>query len=44
MQITKNLHGSISLDTIYYQNIDRQRIWFTIIDDQWGTLSDDDRK
>lgn len=42
--MTKSLHGSLSLDTMYWQNINKQVLWLTGIEDNWSTMSDTDRQ
>lgn len=44
LDMTKSLHGSISMDSMYWQNINRQVLWFTSIEDNWATMSDQERK
>lgn len=44
LDLTKSLHGSVSIDTLYWQNINKQVLWFTSIDDNLSTMSDADRQ
>mmetsp|Transcript_36959 Transcript_36959/g.80502 ORF Transcript_36959/g.80502 Transcript_36959/m.80502 type:complete len:119 (-) Transcript_36959:359-715(-) len=44
LDMTKSLHGSISMDSMYWQNINKQVLWFTAIEDNWATMSDEERK
>lgn len=44
MKMTKNIHGSVSLDSLWMQHIGRQRLWLTNIDDNWAGFDDDARK
>jgi len=44
LKLTKSLHGSINLDTLVWQNIGKQVLWFTSIEDNWSTMSDADRQ
>jgi len=39
----KLLHGSLNLDSMYFQMIGRQRLWLTDVQD-WTSLDDDQKK
>lgn len=43
-EITKDLLGNLNMDTVYQQLIDRQRIWFTQLEDNWTNKDDNARK
>lgn len=43
MKMTKTIHGNISLDSLWYQQIGRQRLWLTSLDDNWAGMDDDGR-
>jgi len=44
LKLTKSLHGSVSLDSLVWQNIGKQVLWFTNIEDNWSTMSEADRQ
>lgn len=44
LDLTKSLHGSLTLDTLYWQNINKQVLWLTGLEDNWSTMSDEVRQ
>jgi len=43
IQPSKSLHGNINIDSLLWQNVSKQVLWYTSVIDNWTSMSDSER-